>query len=144
MLVSLTCKMDLRDKKIGYAVWTLMARKTSGLSPDKFFTLRIHKTKAHRSLAQGTKADDHQHFLGNDVADKSAKAPAKTTTEKPSSEDRAKTFTRWDTDRDDVVTLAEYLAGQKPNDLLEARFKRLDKNADGKLTRGEFIDPSAK
>ena len=77
-------------------------------------------------------------------ADKSAKAPAKTTTEKPSSEDRAKTFTRWDTDRDDVVTLAEYLAGQKPNDLLEARFKRLDKNADGKLTRGEFIDPSAK
>ncbi len=77
-------------------------------------------------------------------AAESAKAAAKTTAEKPSAEDRAKTFTRWDTNRDDVVTLAEYLAGQKPNDLLEARFKRLDKNADGKLTRGEFIDPSAK
>lgn len=45
MLVSLTCRMDLRDKKIGYAVWTLTARKTSGPSPDKFITLRIHKTK---------------------------------------------------------------------------------------------------
>jgi hypothetical protein len=77
-------------------------------------------------------------------AAESAKSAAKTTVEKPSAEDLAKTFTRWVTDRDEIVTLAEYLAGQKPNDLLEARYKRLDKNADGKLTRGEFIHPSAK
>jgi hypothetical protein len=38
--------------------------------------MRIHKTKAHRSLAQATKADDHQHFVGNDVADVSAKEAA--------------------------------------------------------------------
>ena len=62
----------------------------------------------------------------------------------PTAEDRAKTFDRWDTNRDGVVTLAEYLAGQKPNDLLEARFKRLDRNGDGQLTREEFIGPSAK
>ncbi|MCY2995264.1 MAG: glycoside hydrolase family 127 protein [Planctomycetota bacterium] len=62
----------------------------------------------------------------------------------PTAEDRAKTFDRWDTNRDGVVTLAEYLAGQKPNDLLEARFKRLDRNGDGQLTREEFIRPSAK
>jgi DUF1680 family protein len=57
---------------------------------------------------------------------------------------RAKTFGRWDTNRDGVVRLAEYLAGQKPNDLLEARFKRLDSNGDGQLTREEFIGPSSK
>ena len=62
----------------------------------------------------------------------------------PTAEDRAKTFDRWDTNRDGVVTLAEYLAGQKPNALLEARFKRLDRNGDGQLTREEFIGPSAK
>lgn len=56
-----------------------------------------------------------------------------------STEERAKTFDRWDTNRDGVLTLAEYLAGQKPNDLLEARFKNLDKNADGKLTKEEFV-----
>jgi hypothetical protein len=38
--------------------------------------VRIHKTKAHRSLAQATKADDQQHFVGNDVADSSAKEAA--------------------------------------------------------------------
>jgi predicted RNA-binding Zn-ribbon protein involved in translation (DUF1610 family) len=38
--------------------------------------MRIHNTKAHRSLAQATKADDHQHFLGNDIADGSAKEAA--------------------------------------------------------------------
>jgi hypothetical protein len=36
----------------------------------------IHKTKAHSSLAQATKADDQQRFIGNDVADSSAKAAA--------------------------------------------------------------------
>ena len=66
------------------------------------------------------------------------------TTKGPTAEARAKTFDRWDTNHDGVVTLAEYLAGQKPNDLLEARFKRLDKNGDGKLTRDEFIGLSAK
>ena len=62
----------------------------------------------------------------------------------PSVEERAKTFDRWDTTHDGVVTLAEYLAGQKPNELLEARFKHLDRNGDGQLTREEFIGPSAK
>jgi hypothetical protein len=36
----------------------------------------IHKTKAHRSLAQATQADDQQRFIGNDVGDSSAKAAA--------------------------------------------------------------------
>ncbi len=59
-------------------------------------------------------------------------------------EDRVITFDRWDTNRDGVVTLAEYLAGQKPNDLLEARFKRLNKSGDGKLTREEFAGQGAR
>jgi hypothetical protein len=38
--------------------------------------MRIHKPKAHRTLAQAALADDQQHFVGNDVADTSAKAAA--------------------------------------------------------------------
>jgi hypothetical protein len=38
--------------------------------------MHIHKTKAHRTIAQATTADDQQHFVGNDVADTSAKAAA--------------------------------------------------------------------
>lgn len=38
--------------------------------------MRIHKTKAHRSQAQAALADDQQHYLGNEVADTSAKSAA--------------------------------------------------------------------
>jgi DUF1680 family protein len=72
------------------------------------------------------------------------KNPNSAPTKGPSAEDRAKTFNRWDTNHDGIVTLDEYLAGQKPNALLKDRFKRLNRNGDGKLTREEFIGPSAK
>ena len=42
---------------------------------------------------------------------------------------------------DGVVTLDEYLAGQKTNDVLKARFKHLDKNGDGKLSAAELMPP---
>ena len=57
---------------------------------------------------------------------------------------RAKAFNRWDADKDDVLTLAEYQAGLKGQDNLEARFKNFDKNGDGKLTREEFVGAPAK
>lgn len=57
---------------------------------------------------------------------------------------RARAFARWDADKDDVLTPAEYLAGLKGQDDLEARFKNFDKNGDGKLTREEFVDASTK
>ena len=37
------------------------------------------------------------------------------------------------------MTLDEYKAGLKGESNLEARFKRFDKNGDGKLTREEFV-----
>jgi arylsulfatase A-like enzyme len=52
---------------------------------------------------------------------------------------RARAFARWDVDKDDVLTLAEYQAGLKGQDNLETRFKGFDKNGDGKLTREEFV-----
>ncbi len=53
-------------------------------------------------------------------------------------------FTRWDSNRDDFVTLEEFQLGQKNREGLEATFKRFDKNSDGKLGRGEYVDPRAK
>ena len=45
---------------------------------------------------------------------------------------------RYDTNKDGVVDRAEWKAGQ------EARFKRLDTNGDGKLTRDEFLQIAEK
>ncbi len=57
---------------------------------------------------------------------------------------RAKAFTRWDTNKDDILTLDEYKTGLKGQDNLEARFKSFDKDSDGKLTREEFVGSSSK
>ena len=48
---------------------------------------------------------------------------------------RARAFTRWDTNKDDRLSLEEYQAGLKGEDNLEARFNNFDQNSDGKLTR---------
>lgn len=58
-----------------------------------------------------------------------------------SSETRARAFTRWDTNRDGLLTLDEYRAGLKGRHDLEARFKNFDTNGDGTLTRQEFVGP---
>ena len=70
---------------------------------------------------------------------KTAEAPKK----KRAKGDRNIPFDRWDTDKDDILTLEEYLKGQRgPN--LEARYKRFDHNKDGKVTREEYVVLSAK
>ena len=71
------------------------------------------------------------------VTDKTspAKQPAKGVTP----EVRAKAFARWDTNKDNILTLDEYKAGLKGQENLEARFKTFDQNSDGKLTREEFV-----
>jgi Ca2+-binding EF-hand superfamily protein len=60
------------------------------------------------------------------------------------SEVRAKAFTRWDTNKDDRLSLEEYQAGLKGEDNLEARFNNFDQNSDGKLTREEFVGTAAR
>jgi N-acetylgalactosamine-6-sulfatase len=66
------------------------------------------------------------------------------TASKVTPEVRARAFTRWDTNKDDRLSLEEYQAGLKGEDNLEARFKNFDQNGDGKLTREEFVGTSAK
>ena len=53
-------------------------------------------------------------------------------------------FNTWDTNKDDFLTLDEYQIGLKNRQGLEAGFKAYDKNEDGKLSRGEYVDPRAK
>jgi N-acetylgalactosamine-6-sulfatase len=85
------------------------------------------------------------------AADRAAPATprraAKTNTAEPAKKaapDRAAAFARMDTNRDGVLTLAEYVAGLKDATNLEQRFKNFDRNGDGKLTREEFVGASPK
>jgi hypothetical protein len=74
----------------------------------------------------------------NKLSEKAAptsEAPAK---------DRSIPFNRWDTNKDEFLTLEEYKAGQNGGSDLEARYKRFDKDGDGKVSRKEFVTPSAR
>jgi hypothetical protein len=66
----------------------------------------------------------------------------------PKSEASAKArtipFNRWDTNKDEFLSLEEYKAGQNGAAGLEGRFKRLDKDDDGKISRKEFVTPAVK
>lgn len=72
------------------------------------------------------------------------KATKPDTSKRATPEQRANAFKRWDTNHDDHLSLDEYKAGLKGQDDLDERFKRFDKNGDGKLTREEFVGASAK
>jgi arylsulfatase A-like enzyme len=73
-----------------------------------------------------------------------AKAAAPNAPAKKGGPDRAAAFARVDTNKDGVLTLAEYVAGLKGADNLDQRFKNFDRNGDGKLSREEFVTPSGK
>lgn len=55
--------------------------------------------------------------------------------------DRERAFTRWDTDKDGVLTLEEYRTGLTRPTNAEGRFRNFDRDGDGKLTRDEFVTP---
>ncbi len=57
--------------------------------------------------------------------------------------DRNTPFNRWDTNKDEILTLEEYLTGQT-GEKLEQRFKNFDKNGDGHVTRDEYVGFSVK
>ncbi len=67
--------------------------------------------------------------------------PAKST-EEPK-RDRNIPFNRWDTNKDNLLTLEEYLTGQTGENL-EKRFAIFDKNGDGTVSREEYVVLSAK
>jgi arylsulfatase A-like enzyme len=73
---------------------------------------------------------------------KQSKTP-KPVTESPT-KDRNLPFNRWDTNKDDFLSLEEYKTGQKDGPDLDARYKRFDKDNDDKVSRKEFVTPSAK
>ena len=74
-------------------------------------------------------------------------APAKTDTPTPPASDptskpdvdRATSFAKKDANRDDRLSLEEYLVSQKDPDAARKRFARWDSNKDGFLSREEFI-----
>jgi arylsulfatase A-like enzyme len=62
---------------------------------------------------------------------------------KPAKSDRNVPFNRWDTDKNDILTLEEYLTGQTGENL-EKRFRNFDKDGDGSVSRKEYVIDSAK
>jgi len=76
------------------------------------------------------------------VADRNPPAKPPGAVGKVTPEQRASAFARWDANKDNVLTLEEYQAGLKGQENLEARFKRFDRNGDGKLERDEFVNPN--
>ena len=53
--------------------------------------------------------------------------------------DRNIPFDRWDTNKDDHLSLEEYKNGLAGKPDLEERFNRFDTNGDGKVSREEFV-----
>ena len=58
---------------------------------------------------------------------------------KKSNADRNVPFNRWDTNKDDHLSLNEYQVGLKGKSELQSRFSKFDKNGDGKVSREEFV-----
>lgn len=57
---------------------------------------------------------------------------------------RGEVFTRWDTDHDGFLLLAEFQTGLKNHPESADRFRARDKDRDNKLTRDEFVNPIGK
>ena len=71
-------------------------------------------------------------------ADKNGKRD-KTKRKKKGNVDRNVPFDQWDTNKDDYLSLEEYQAGLKGRPGLEERYKKFDKDGDGKVSRAEFV-----
>lgn len=90
-------------------------------------------TKADPGCLEKSQASEPK-FLTEKAAPGS-EAPAK---------DRSIPFNRWDSNKDEFLTLEEYKTGQNGGPDLKARYKRFDKDGDGKVSRKEFVTPSTK
>ena len=53
--------------------------------------------------------------------------------------DRNLPFNRWDTNKDEFLSLDEYKTGQAGGPDGEERFKRFDRDHDGQVSRREFL-----
>jgi hypothetical protein len=84
---------------------------------------------------------------GDKPATKEEKQAATATAAQPTGRIRKDSklhFMNWDGDKDGFLTLEEFQRGQKNRKGLEATFKSYDTNADGKLSREEYVDPRAR
>ena len=107
-----------------------------------YFINLIDEHKFLRSHPEVKREKETKHFYQSALAvgtQKQTEAPKK----KEAKGDRNVPFNRWDTNKDDILTLEEYLAGQTGKNL-ETRYKNFDKNNDGKVTRHEYVVLSEK
>ena len=126
-------------------------RTAATLSGDGQVTAELPEGTTHYYL---NLVDEHQFLRsypevdakGKSFAESALSVPPKADTPpapKLAKGDRNIPFNRWDTNKDDILTLEEYLAGQTgPN--LEQRYKNFDKNGDGQVSREEYVVLSAK
>lgn len=58
--------------------------------------------------------------------------------------ERARVFGVWDTDRDGFISFKDFQAGLNQHPEAADRFRRRDKDGDGRLSRDEFVNPIGK
>jgi len=125
-------------------------RTTATLTGKNKVTAQLPKGTTHYYL----NLIDENNFLrsypevvkGNNTFTTSALSNGQKQTKPASPKPKKKTpdwnipFNRFDTNKDNSLSLQEYQIGQAGGKDLEKRFNNFDKNKDGKVSRNEFVD----
>jgi N-acetylgalactosamine-6-sulfatase len=129
-------------------LYNLKSNRTEDITKDQSkdhpeIVARLTKQALDWKATLPTKADPGCLAKPQESEPKKLSEKAEPKTEAPENR-RNIPFNRWDTNKDEFLTLEEFKTGQKDGPNLEARFKRFDKDGDGKVSREEFVTPSAK
>lgn len=98
------------------------------------------KIKSFAGSALSAAAENPNASMSGDKKDTTDRNKDMATKKKKGNADRNVPFDRWDVNKDEHLSLEEYQNGLKNKPGLEGRFKRFDKDGDGKVSRKEYVE----
>lgn len=104
-----------------------------------YFLNLVDENQFLRSYPDVARDRETGSFAGSALSTSQETSASTKSAVKKSKPDRNLPFNRWDTNKDDHLSLEEYQIGQAGGPDLEERFKRFDKNHDGAVSRSEFV-----